>query len=146
MRRLLVKSAAFGNNERIPVKYTCDGADVNPPVTIDGVPEEAKTLVLIVDDPDAMGTFTHWVVWNIPATTRRIEENTTPGKEGISSYGKHSYGGPRPPTGTHRYFFKVYALDTELDLKLSSTKRDVAKAMEGHVLAEGELLGLYSRQ
>jgi Raf kinase inhibitor-like YbhB/YbcL family protein len=146
MRRLLVKSAAFGNNERIPVKYTCDGADVNPPVTIDGVPEEAKTLVLIVDDPDAMGTFTHWVVWNIPATTRRIEENTTPGKEGISSYGKHSYGGPCPPTGTHRYFFKVYALDTELDLKLSSTKRDVAKAMEGHVLAEGELLGLYSRQ
>jgi Raf kinase inhibitor-like YbhB/YbcL family protein len=146
MRRLLVKSAALGNNERIPVKYTCDGADVNPPVTIDGVPEEAKTLVLIVDDPDAMGTFTHWVVWNIPATTRRIEENTTPGKEGISSYGKHSYGGPCPPTGTHRYFFKVYALDTELDLKLSSTKRDVAKAMEGHVLAEGELLGLYSRQ
>ena len=146
MRRLLVKSAAFGNNERIPVKYTCDGADVNPPVTIDGVPEEAKTLVLIVDDPDAMGTFTHWVVWNIPATTRRIEENTTPGKEGISSYGKHSYGGPCPPSGTHRYFFKVYALDTELDLKLSSTKRDVAKAMEGHVLAEGELLGLYSRQ
>jgi Raf kinase inhibitor-like YbhB/YbcL family protein len=146
MRRLLVKSAAFGNNERIPVRYTCDGADVNPPVTIDGVPEEAKTLVLIVDDPDAMGTFTHWVVWNIPATTRRIEENTTPGKEGISSYGKHSYGGPCPPSGTHRYFFKVYALDTALDLKLSSTKRDVAKAMEGHVLAEGELLGLYSRQ
>jgi Raf kinase inhibitor-like YbhB/YbcL family protein len=146
MRRMFVKSPAFENNRPIPVKYTCDGADVNPPLTIEGVPEETKTLVLIVDDPDApMGTFDHWVVWNIPPTTRIIEENTAPGKEGISSYGKHSYGGPCPPSGTHRYFFKVYALDTQLDLKLSSTKRDVEKAMKEHVLAEGELVGVYSR-
>ena len=146
MKKLLVKSPAFENNKRIPVKYTYDGADVNPPLTIEGVPEETKTLVLIVDDPDApMGTFDHWVVWNIPAATRRIEENTVPGIEGMSSYRKHAYGGPCPPYGTHRYFFKVYALDTQLDLKLNSTKRDVEKAMKGHILAEGELVGLYSR-
>ncbi len=146
MRRLLVKSPAFENNKHVPAKYTCDGADVNPPLNIEGVPEEAKTLVLIVDDPDApMGTFDHWVVWNIPAATRVIKENSVPGKEGLSSYGKHSYSGPCPPSGTHRYFFKIYALDTDLDLKFSSTKRDVEKAMEGHVLAEGELVGLYSR-
>ena len=143
---ILVKSPAFENNESIPMKYTCDGDDVNPPLTIDGIPEETKTLVLIVDDPDApMGTFDHWVVWNIPAATRRIEENTVPGIEGMSSYKKHAYGGPCPPYGTHRYFFKVYALDTQLDLKLNSTKRDVEKAMKGHILAEGELVGLYSR-
>ncbi len=146
MRMILVKSPAFENNERIPMKYTCDGADVNPPLTIEEVPEETKTLVLIVDDPDApMGTFDHWVVWNIPAVTLRIEENTVPGIEGLSSYRKHAYGGPCPPYGTHRYFFKVYALDTHLDLKLNSTKRDVEKAMRGHILAEGELVGLYSR-
>jgi Raf kinase inhibitor-like YbhB/YbcL family protein len=146
VKKLLVKSSAFENNKPIPVKYTCDGADVNPPLTIDGVPEETKTLVLIVDDPDApMGTFDHWIVWNIPAATRKIEENTVPGIEGMSSYRKHAYGGPCPPYGTHRYFFKVYALDTQLDLKLNSTKRDVEKAMKGHILAEGELVGLYSR-
>ncbi|MBN1357724.1 YbhB/YbcL family Raf kinase inhibitor-like protein [Candidatus Bathyarchaeota archaeon] len=146
MRMILVESPAFENNERIPMKFTCDGDDVNPPLTIDGIPEETKTLVLIVDDPDApMGTFDHWVVWNIPAATRRIEENTVPGIEGMSSYRKHAYGGPCPPYGTHRYFFKVYALDTQLDLKLNSTKRDVEKAMKGHILAEGELVGLYSR-
>ena len=146
MKKLLVKSPTFENNKPIPVKYTCDGADVNPPLPLDGVPEETVTLVLIVDDPDApMGTFDHWVVWNIPPTTRIIEENTVPGKEGLSSYRKHAYGGPCPPYGTHRYFFKVYALDTQLDLKLNSTKRDVEKAMKGHVLAEGELVGLYSR-
>ena len=147
MKTLLVKSPAFKNNKPIPVKFTCDGADVNPALTIDGVPEETKTLVLIVDDPDApMGTFDHWVVWNIPATTRRIEENTIPGTEGVSSYRKHAYGGPCPPYGTHRYFFKVYALDMQLDLKSDSTKRDVEKAMKGHILAEGELVGLYSRR
>jgi Raf kinase inhibitor-like YbhB/YbcL family protein len=141
-----VKSPVFENGKHIPVKYTCDGANVNPPLTIDGVPEETKTLVLIVDDPDApMGVFDHWVVWNIPPTTRKIEENTVPGTEGMSSYRKHAYGGPCPPYGTHRYFFKVYALDARLDLKLDSTKRDVEKAMKGNILAEGELVGLYSR-
>lgn len=128
------------------MKYSCDGANVNPPLTIEGVPEETKTLVLIVDDPDApAGTFNHWLVWNIPPTTRKIDENTVPGTEGLSTSRKHAYGGPCPPYGTHRYIFKVYALDTQLDLKSNSTKRDVEKAMKGHVLAEGELMGLYSR-
>jgi Raf kinase inhibitor-like YbhB/YbcL family protein len=146
MKKLSVKSPVFENSKFIPVKYTCDGADVNPPLTIEGVPEGTKTLVLIVDDPDApMGTFDHWIVWNIPPTTRKIEENTVPGTEGMSSYRKHAYGGPCPPYGTHRYFFKVYALDTQLDLKSNSTKKDVEKAMEGHILAEGELVGLYRR-
>jgi Raf kinase inhibitor-like YbhB/YbcL family protein len=146
LEKLSVKSPAFENNKPIPVKYTCDGANINPPLTIEGAPEETKTLVLIVDDPDApAGTFNHWGVWNIPPTTRKIKENTVPGTEGISSYRKHAYGGPCPPYGTHRYFFKVYALDTQLDLKSNSTKRDVEKAMKGHVLAEGELMGLYSR-
>ena len=146
MKKLSVTSPAFENNKPIPVKYTCDGANINPPLTIEDVPEETKALVLIVDDPDApMGTFDHWVVWNIPPTTRRIEENTVPGTEGISTSRKHAYGGPCPPYGTHRYFFKVYALDTQLDLKSNSSKRDVEKAMKGHILAEGELMGLYSR-
>ena len=146
LKKLSVTSPAFENNKPIPVKYTCDGANINPPLTIEDVPEETKALVLIVDDPDApMGTFDHWVVWNIPPTTRKIEENTVPGTEGISTSRKHAYGGPCPPYGTHRYFFKVYALDTQLDLKSNSSKRDVEKAMKGHILAEGELMGLYSR-
>lgn len=146
MKKMLVKSPAFENNKLIPAKYTCDGADVNPLLTIEGVPDETKGLALIVDDPDApMGTFDHWIVWNIPPDTREIGENTIPGTEGISSYRKHAYGGPCPPYGTHRYFFKVYALGVELDLKTNSTKKDVEKAMKGHILAEGVLVGLYRR-
>jgi Raf kinase inhibitor-like YbhB/YbcL family protein len=146
VKNLSVKSPVFENNKLIPAKYTCDGDNVNPPLTIEGVPEEAKSLVLIVDDPDApMGTWDHWIVWNIPPTTRKIEENTVPGTEGMSTYRKHAYGGPCPPYGTHRYFFKIYALDTELDLNQDSEKKDVEKAMESHVLAEGELVGLYRR-
>jgi len=145
VKKLVVKSPAFENNQLIPAKYTCDGDNVNPPLTIEGVPEETKSLVLIVDDPDApMGTFDHWIVWNIPPTSK-IEENTVPGAEGMSSYRKHAYGGPCPPYGTHRYFFKVYALDMKLDLTANSKKKDVEKAMESHVLAEGELVGLYRR-
>ncbi|MCW4008722.1 MAG: YbhB/YbcL family Raf kinase inhibitor-like protein [Candidatus Bathyarchaeota archaeon] len=146
MRKLSVTSPAFENGKFIPAKYTCDGDDVNPPLTIDGVPKETKTLVLIVDDPDApMGTWDHWVVWNIPGSTRQIAENTVPGTEGMNDFGKRSYGGPCPPSGTHRYFFKVYALDVELALKPNARKRDVEKAVQGHVLAEGELVGLYRR-
>jgi Raf kinase inhibitor-like YbhB/YbcL family protein len=145
VKKLLVKSPAFESNQLIPAKYTCDGDNVNPPLTIDGVPEGTKSLVLIVDDPDATtGTFDHWVVWNIPPTSK-IEENTVPGAEGLSSYRKHAYGGPCPPYGTHRYFFKVYALDTKLGLSANSAKEDVEKAVESHVLAEGELVGLYRR-
>jgi Raf kinase inhibitor-like YbhB/YbcL family protein len=145
MKELFVKSPAFENNQLIPVKYTCDGDNVNPPLTIEGAPDETRSLVLIVDDPDApMGTWDHWVVWNIPPTDK-IEENTVPGTEGRNSARKHSYGGPCPPWGTHRYFFKVYALDAELELKLDSDKKDVEKAMQGHILARGELIGLYRR-
>jgi len=146
MKKLSVESPAFENNKFIPAKYTCDGDDVNPPLTIEGVPEGTKSLVLIVDDPDApMGIWNHWVVWGIPPNARKIEENTVPGTEGISTSRKHAYSGPCPPYGTHRYFFKVYALDAKLNLNANSTKKDVEKAMQSHVLAEGDLVGLYRR-
>jgi len=146
MKKLSVNSSAFENNKLIPAKYTCDGDDVNPPLTIEGVPEGTKTIALIVDDPDApMGTWDHWIVWNIPATTSKIEENAVSGTEGMNDFRRRSYGGPCPPSGTHRYFFKVYALDVKLDLSPTSRKRDVEKAMQGHVLAKGELVGLYRR-
>jgi len=145
MKELAVSSPAFENNKLIPSKYTCDGDNVNPPLTVKGVSEETKSLVLIVDDPDApMGTWDHWIVWNIPPTNK-IEENTVPGTEGVNDSRKHSYGGPCPPWGTHRYFFKVYALDTKLDLNSNSRKKDVEKAMQDHILAKGELIGLYRR-
>jgi Raf kinase inhibitor-like YbhB/YbcL family protein len=145
MKKLTITSSVFKNKGVIPAKYTCDGEDVNPPLSVEGVPEETESLILIVDDPDApMGTWDHWVVWDIPPN-KKIEENSVPGTEGLNDFGKHSYGGPCPPSGTHRYFFKVYALDTKLDLSSNSRKRNVEKAMEGHILAKGEIIGLYSR-
>ena len=145
MKELSVESPAFENNKFIPTKYTCDGDDVNPSLVIKGIPEEAKTLVLIVDDPDApTGTWNHWIVWNIPPTGK-IEENTVPGIQGMNTARKVSYGGPCPPYGTHRYFFKVYALDTKLSLNPDSKKKEVEKKMETHILATGELVGLYRR-
>jgi Raf kinase inhibitor-like YbhB/YbcL family protein len=146
MLELTVKSSAFENNKLIPVKYSCDGDEVNPPLTINDVPLGTKTLVLIVDDPDApRGTFDHWIVWNIPPTGK-IEEHSVPGTEGLNSAGQRSYIGMCPPSGTHRYFFKIYALDTELTLKPNATnKKDLEKAMQGHILAKGELIGLYKR-
>ena len=128
----------------IPRKYTCDGENVNPPLYVREVPKETKSLVLIVDDPDApSGTWEHWNVWNIPPT-KRIEENSIPGVEGINDFGKHAYGGPCPPSGTHRYFFKVYALDNMLSLQVHSRKKDIEEAMKDHVLAKGELVGVYT--
>ncbi len=145
MNKLTVRSSAFENNKLIPQKYTCDGEDVNPPLTIEGIPKEAKSLTLLMDDPDApSGTFDHWVVWNIPASTSKIGENTVPGTEGINSARTRGYHGPCPPA-RHRYFFKVYALDQELQLAPNSKKKDVEKAMQGHVLAKGELMGFYER-
>jgi hypothetical protein len=136
----------FKHNGYIPAKYTCDGENVNPPLNIRGFPKETKSLVLIVDDPDApMGTWDHWVVWNI-SPRETIKENTVPGTEGLNDFRKHSYGGPCPPSGTHRYFFKVYALDTMLELSPNSKKRDVEKAMIGHMLSKGEIVGLYRRR
>jgi len=146
MEELTITSSAFENKRLIPAKYTCNGEDVNPPLSVDGVPEGTESLVLVVDDPDApMGTWDHWVVWNIPPD-KKIKENSVPGTEGLNDFGKHSYGGPCPPSGTHQYFFKVYALDTKLDLPSNSRKRGVEKAMEGHILAKGQILGLYSRR
>ncbi len=145
MKELVISSSAFGRSKLIPAKYTCDGANVSPPLQIEGIPEEAKSLVLIVEDPDApMGLWIHWVVWNIPPTGT-INENSSPGIEGLTSSKKRRYGGPCPPSGTHRYFFKVYALDIRLELSGNSQKRDVEKAMRNHVVAKGELVGLYSR-
>ncbi len=147
IKQLIVNSTAFKNGEPIPKKYTCDGEDINPPLTINGTPEQAKSLTLMVEDPDApSGLWIHWVVWNIPATTNSILENSVPGIEGLNTSRHHSYGGPCPPSGTHRYFFKIQALDTKLDLGDSSTKKDVEKAMLGHVIATGELMGTYTRK
>ena len=143
--QLKITSTAFSEGGRIPMKYTCDGDNVNPPLTIEGIPANTKSLVLLVDDPDAPGgTWDHWVVWNIPPLTE-ILENSVPGVQGMNDSKRQRYSGPCPPPGTHRYFFKVYALDTMLNLNSSSTKQVVEGAMKGHILAKGELMGRYSR-
>jgi Raf kinase inhibitor-like YbhB/YbcL family protein len=141
-----LSSPAFNHNARIPSRYTCDGANVNPELKIEGLPLGAKSLVLIVDDPDApAGTWDHWVVWNIvPAGS--IAEDSVPGVEGLNSWKKNQWSGPCPPSGAHRYFFKVYALDTRLAIPEASAKKDVEMAMGSHILAKAELIGLYSRQ
>jgi len=142
---LTVKSPAFPDGGMIPAKFTCTGNDINPEIDITGVPVSAKSLVLIVDDPDApKGTFDHWVMWNIP-TDGKIAANSAPGKQGRNGMGENRYKGPCPPSGTHHYHFKVFALDTKLDLPDSSEKQDVLKAIEGHVMAKGELVGLYKK-
>jgi Raf kinase inhibitor-like YbhB/YbcL family protein len=142
---LSVTSPAFKDKDPIPAKYTCQGQNVNPPLAIGNIPEGTKSLVLIIEDPDAPGaTFNHWVVWNIPPTGS-IEENSAPGVQGSNSAGKNSYMGPCPPSGSHRYFFKTYALDTMLDLPPGSDKKAVEKAMKDHVLAEGTLMGVYEK-
>jgi len=148
MGDLKLTSTAFENNKRIPAKYTCDGDDISPPLKIEGVPENAKSLVLIVDDPDApIGTWVHWVVWNIPIVSE-IKENSVPAGavQGLNDFKKHDYGGPCPPSGTHRYMFKLYALDITLDINENSEKQDVENAIKGHILAQTKLIGLYSRE
>lgn len=141
---LIISSSAFENGTLIPEKYTCDGENINPPLDVAGLSEDAQTLLLIVDDPDApSGTFTHWVVWDIYQTT--IAEDSIPGIEGVNDANKVSYAGPCPPSGTHRYFFRFYALDLELDIESGSDRTLVEDAMEGHVIAYGELIGTYSR-
>jgi len=143
---LKVSSGAFKNNGSIPAMYTCDGKNINPSIEIEGTPLEAKSLAFIMDDPDAPGgMFVHWVMWNIPIT-HQIEENTAPGVEGINDAKKNRYTGPCPPSGTHRYFFKVYALDTILDLPASTNKHELELAMASHILAFGEIIGLYQRK
>ena len=142
-------SPAFGNNQFIPSRYTCDGEDISPPLEIGDVPKEAKSLVLIVDDPDAPGgTFLHWLVFNIKPTVSLIEENEIPqgGVQGLNNFGKENYGGPCPPFGIHRYFFKIYALDKKLNLEPGSSLKAVEKEMKGHILDQAQLIGLYKKK
>ncbi|MCX6708975.1 MAG: YbhB/YbcL family Raf kinase inhibitor-like protein [Candidatus Woesearchaeota archaeon] len=138
-------TSVFSNGGNIQQEYTCDGQDKIPPLEISAVPAAAKTLALIMDDPDApMGTWDHWILWNIPADTKLI--NKQMGVAGRNSWEKLNYGGPCPPSGVHRYFFKLYALDTILDLPAGSNKTALEKAMKGHILAEAVLMGKYQRQ
>lgn len=140
-----LSSPAFTHMGMIPKQYTCDGDDINPPLRISGIPAETQSLVLIMDDPDApKGTWDHWIMWNIPPTSL-IPENSAPGEQGMNSWPKKGYGGPCPPSGTHRYFFKLYALDAELDLSATARKAEVEQVMQGHILAEAELIGRYGR-
>lgn len=142
-----LESSAFAHNGEIPRKYTCDGDDISPPLSVSEVPEEAASLALIVDDPDApAGDWVHWVVFNIPASTTSVGEGSAPsGIQGTTDFGRAGWGGPCPPSGTHRYYFKLYALDTELDLDASTTKAELETAMTGHVLDRAELVGTYKR-
>ena len=144
-----ISSAAFENNSFIPSKYTCEGQEINPPLEFKDVPEDTKSLALIVDDPDApMKTWTHWTIWNIDAKTIQIPENSCPkgAIEGVTSFGRTGYGGPCPPSGTHRYFFKLFALDKMLDLSPNSYVRDIESTIEGHIIQKAELIGLYKKK
>ena len=148
MKGLQIVSPAFRHNELIPKKYTCDGADINPPLLVENIPSGAKSLALIVDDPDApVGTWVHWVVWNISPGTREIKEDSVPkgAQQGVNDFRKKDYGGPCPPSGTHRYFFKLYALDKVLNLGSNAKKGDLEGVIKGHILEKTELVGLYRR-
>ena len=141
-----ISSPAFENNAFIPKKYSGEGADVNPPLAVEGVPAGAKSLALIVDDPDAPAkTWVHWVVFNIPPATDSIGEASVPGDEAMNDFRRKSYGGPYPPSGIHRYFFKLYALDTKLNPGGISGKEGLEKAMKEHIIEKAELIGLYKR-
>jgi Raf kinase inhibitor-like YbhB/YbcL family protein len=143
---LIIKSPAFQNSSKIPQKFTCDGDSINPPLEISGVPKNTKSLALIVEDPDApRGTWVHWVKWNISPITAFIKEGENPGVSGSGTSGKLEYEGPCPPSGTHRYIFRVCALDEMLNLPKGSDAQTLRKNMEGHIIAEGELIGLYGR-
>lgn len=150
----MIIDSVFENGHPIPTKYTKDGKELSPPLTISHVPPHSKSLVLIVDDPDApMGTFDHWIVWNISPNIQAISEGAPEFRhgapnvqEGRNSYGTNNYRGPNPPPGNpHRYFFKLYALDTFLDLQSGSTKAQVQEALKGHILEEAQLIGTYQR-
>jgi len=154
---LKISSSAFQPGGSIPSKYTCEDRDISPPLAWSGAPANTKSFALIVDDPDApdpakpQRVYVHWVVYNMPATTTSLAENASKkgmlkgGVEGKNDWGKAEYGGPCPPIGRHRYFFKLYALDTELTGLSSPTKADVERAMKGHVVDSGELIGTYQK-
>lgn len=148
-----ITSPVFTDSGSIPSKYTCDGSNTPPPLDFEGVPAEAKSLVLIMDDPDVPwevlpeGVFDHWVVYNIPPKTGGFKETDTilPGTYGVNSIGQTAYTGPCPPDGAHRYFFRLYALDIQLALKKGASKTEVLAAIEGYVIAQAELMGTYER-
>jgi Raf kinase inhibitor-like YbhB/YbcL family protein len=152
--RLQLASRAFAPEETIPATYTCDGEDISPPLQWNGPPQGTQTLALIVDDPDAPGgTWTHWVLYSLSPDTTTLSEGVPPqaelpdgSRQGLNSWRRLGYGGPCPPSGSHRYVFRLYALDTQLDVPSGASKDQVLRAMEGHVLAQGELIGRYSRE
>ena len=145
-QKLIVTSPAFTYGASIPDKYSCDGLDTNPPLRIDNIPVGAKSLAIIIHDPDAQfaGGFTHWVAWDIDVRND-IPENFKGATSGVNSYIKHNYKGMCPPAGPHHYHFMVYALDTRLNLDLNTDKVMLQEKMHGHILAEGELVGTYAR-
>lgn len=151
--QIIVTSSAFENGDMIPSKFTCDDADVSPQLGWSNVPEGTQSFALICDDPDApVGTWVHWVLYNIPADVQALSEKQPKSKtlpngavQGKNDWGKLGYGGPCPPSGKHRYFFKIYALSGMLDLEVGATKAELLNAMEGHILAEGQLKGKYKR-
>lgn len=147
----ILESSAFSNGGSIPSKYTCDGDDISPPLSWQDAPTDTKSFVLIVDDPDApVGTWDHWLLYNIPATTYELEENLTSAPDGAhggkNSWGKTTYGGPCPPDREHHYFFKLYALDSKLNLSSNASKSQIESAMRGHILGTATLMGKYNRK
>jgi len=149
---MMIKSSVFDPNQKIPSKYTCDGKNINPPLSISGVPEKARSIALIMEDPDVPmnvrqdGMWDHWVVYNISPHLKTIEEAKEPaGTPGTGTSGRTGYMGPCPPDREHRYFFKLFALDTELEIPAAATKQEVEKAMQGHILEKAELMGTYAR-
>jgi Raf kinase inhibitor-like YbhB/YbcL family protein len=144
-----LSSPDFGEGGNIPERFTCDGKDITPTLKIDGVPKEAKSLVLIVDDPDApVGNFTHWLMWNVLPDLTEIATNRPPSHavQGVNDFGKSKYSGPCPPSGVHRYYFRLYALDTALALPPKSKRKAVDSGIKGHILAEATLMGRYARK
>jgi Raf kinase inhibitor-like YbhB/YbcL family protein len=148
-----VSSSAFEALQAIPARYTCDGGDISPPLAWRGLPEHTRSIALIVDDPDApAGDWVHWVCYDIPPTVAGLAENMpradslpVGGRQGVNDFKRKGYGGPCPPSGTHRYVFKVYALDRVLELGPGKSKKQLLSAMQGHILAQGELVGTYAR-
>jgi len=147
IKELAVTSSAFKNEENIPVKYTCEGDEVSPPINVEEIPEGTKSLVIIMEDPDAPnGTFTHWLLWNIDPGTAYLDDQSIETVSGKNSAGETGYRGPCPPSGSHRYYFHVYALDNVLDLEEGAEKSELKLAMEPHIIGEGKLMGRYQKQ
>ena len=149
-----ITSSAFKEGDMIPARYTCDGANISPPLRWGAPPEGTRSLALICDDPDApMGTWVHWVIYSLPPEERELSENMPATKtlkngalQGITDFKRVGYGGPCPPSGTHRYYFKLYALDIVVGLGPGATKKELLKAIENHILASGQLMGRYKRR